>query len=697
MTPQAILILVIFFDASLIYILYSYNPHGAVNRFLCLLLIPITLTNLEMFFLATAMGTHQLDIALNMAILGNVFFFPLLYHFLYFFPRKKRPGRPALTFSFLYGIPLILAIGLLLTFNPGTSIIDLNQAVRQPISLLKTNATYYMFYVMLMIYIVAVLSLIPIRLKKILRLTLLDKERKNLILLSVGFIPLSLFLMFNYLIFQPLKSGMVFFIITAIGYTVFFIFLLLQFGFLDRKALIRVFVVYPILIALLVSLYSQLFYSIHEGLAGFFNIPVAFIQSFEILIFVLALTPLIEYLEKKIGGIFRQSLLNIHQIFTLTTTRLVQIIDLPSLDQELYKLFIGEFHLEQYFLLIRTGDRKYFRIQSKHEKFQPVAGSSEMVKRLQSGNKILTLEQLALSWDGGWELEFLDRQRINLLVPLFDSGDLTAILLLGDPAVTRPWHSQEVKELELFASGLPLVIARCWSYNRAIEMEQKQARIEKLAVLNELALGVAHEIRNPLSIISTSAETIHKKDLSKEDVERLSVYIQEETERVSKLLDRMLSSFRQIDIEHEPTPLYPVVERVFELVGPPAQKKGIHLDLLCPDHSLKAVIDKQVLTQVCLNMLLNAIDALQEKGEIKAELCQNRNQAEIRFVDNGTKIPTAIRSKIFDPFFTTKERGTGLGLSVSRSLVKDADGDLTLIDSKTGNIFQILLPMAGEN
>ncbi|RKX81719.1 MAG: hypothetical protein DRP57_11485, partial [Spirochaetes bacterium] len=105
MTISAVLILLFTLNIALIYIIYSYNPLGSLNRFLSLLLIPITLTNLEMLFLYSARESMPMRIGLNMAIFGIIFFFPLFYHFSYYFPRKKIQHFSKRLFIFLYILP----------------------------------------------------------------------------------------------------------------------------------------------------------------------------------------------------------------------------------------------------------------------------------------------------------------------------------------------------------------------------------------------------------------------------------------------------------------------------------------------------------------------------------------------------------------------------------------------------------------
>ena len=239
-----------------------------------------------------------------------------------------------------------------------------------------------------------------------------------------------------------------------------------------------------------------------------------------------------------------------------------------------------------------------------------------------------------------------------------------------------------------------MVIERCNTHSQAIEIEKKQARIEKFAVLHEITSGVAHEIRNPMSIISTSAETIATKDLPEGERKKLAGYIQEETSRGSRLLKNILSIAPQkSNIHNMSTDVKQVISHTFELIASHAQKKDLSLRIIIKAERIIALIDKEALTQVCINILLNAIEATPYGGYVLAIINKaGVGQVEIRIANSGTPISEEIRKKIFDPFITTKPNGTGLGLSVSQRLIKEAGGSLQLIDDEKETVFQVILP-----
>lgn len=695
MIINAILVLLFTLDIALIYLIYSYNPAGSLNRFLSLLLIPITLTNLEMLFLYSARESMPVEIGLNMAIFGIIFFFPLFFHFSYFFPRRKIRRQSNRLLIFLYILPVAMGVVLILTYKSQTSIISFKDII-QPQRYIQRNPVYFSIYSAVLVYLLFLLSLTVFRLAKSLKLKLLKRERKNVIMVLAGFIPLSLILLFNNFIFLPLKGGIYFYLVGSGIYTVYFLILIFQFGYIDRKAVLRFFIIYPTLLFIILFFYNKVLSPLNSILINFLFISRSFLTILELMLFFALSVPLIRFLENRIGFLLTPSPINIHEILSLAGPKLAEIIDITELDHFLIKLFIEDLHVKQFYFLI--GDKNLKKYHSFHqsdiELSFPLKG--ELTNKLKELHKICDLQKIALSWEKGQELALLDKYRINLIVPLFIEKNLTAICLIGEPGVARPWHQNEVEEMEIFFSGIPVIIGRWYTHTKAIEMEQKQARIEKIAVLNAITSEVAHEIRNPLSIISTSAETIASKNLSKSDTIRLALDIQEETERMSKLLKRLLSLPTQRKINHSQTDLREAVNRTFKLISQKAREKQIHLEFSCNSKDCSAMINREAFIQVCLNLSLNAIEKLPEKGTLSAVINNNRDTIDVLFIDNGPAIPSEILPKIFEPFFTTKPQGTGLGLAVSKRIINEAGGTIKVTSTAGETTFSITLPQSAN-
>ncbi|MCD6123164.1 MAG: hypothetical protein J7K04_15110 [Spirochaetales bacterium] len=691
MTISAVLILLFILNIALIYIIYSYNPLGSLNRFLSLLLIPITLTNLEMLFLYSARESMPMEIGLNMAIFGIIFFFPLFYHFSYYFPRKKIQHFSKGLFIFLYILPVLMGIALILTYKQESSVIYFKDFIR-PQRYIQKNPVYFSIYSAVIVYLLILLSVTVFRLSKSLKLKLLKRERKTVIMVLTGFIPLSLILLFNNFIFLPLKGGIYFYLAGSGIYTIYFLILIFQFGYIDRKAVSRFFIIYPAFLFIILILYNKVLTPLNSALINYLFIPGSFLIILELMLFFAFSVPIIRIFENRIGFILSSSPINIHEILSMAGPKLAEIIDITELDRFLVKLFIQDLHVKQFYFLIGDTNLKEYRSLHQNDKEFNFPVKGELTAKLKELHKICDLQKIALSWENGQELALLDKYRISLIVPLFMEKDIRAICLIGEPGVARPWHQQEIEEMEIFFSGIPVIIGRWLTHTKAIEMEQRQARIEKIAVLNAITSEVAHEIRNPLSIISTSAETIASKELSKADIIRLALDIQEETERMSNLLKRLLSLPTQSKISHSQTDLREAIKRTFKLISQKAQEKQIHLKFSCTSEDCSALINREAFIQVCLNLTLNAVEELPENGTLSAVINKNKDTVDVLFIDNGPGIPPEIMPKIFEPFFTTKTKGTGLGLVVSKRIINEAGGTIKVTSKAGKTVFSITLP-----
>ncbi len=691
---ESTLILLFIFDIALIVLIYSYNPAAPTNRFLSLLLIPITLTNLTILFLHSAQENLPVRIGLNIAIWSVIFFFPLFYHFSFYFPRKSIQKNTLPKLLVFYITPIIIGVLNLISvgFEPDIRFFNRIFALT---SAAHAESGLYLYHFLMLIYILILLTLTTRRLIRSLKLPILKKERQTIFLILTGFIPLSFILLFNYLLFYPLGWGIYLYLIASTTYTVFFLFLLLQFGYIERKSLVRVFIIYPLVIGGLLLLFQFFLSDFNELLIDLFNINNAFLMSVEILVFFAVLSPLIRSLENLLGSSMFPIRTNFHEALRDASIELVHIINLYDLDKFLSKLFLGELKLTHFFFLAKDDQSHRFQtLKHAPSKYKPEFSEyGELVVKLKKEKKILDIQQLSLSWSGGKELRILDYFKITIVVPLVEKNDLVGILLLGEPGVAQTWHFPEIEALELFASGLSITIARCKMHRHALDIEKRQSNLEKLAVLSELSSGVAHEIRNPMSIIATSAETIVNKELSPEETKKIAGYIQEETKRMSYLLNKILLSFSpQTDLNNASTDVCEVISHTFNLVGSQARKKNLRLVCNCKANESKAYIDWAALTQVCLNIILNAIEATPQNGTIEARIKNKSDTVQIRFINDGEVIPESIRQQIFNPFFTTKENGTGLGLPVSKRLIQEAGGQLRILPSKEKTIFQITLP-----
>jgi len=202
---------------------------------------------------------------------------------------------------------------------------------------------------------------------------------------------------------------------------------------------------------------------------------------------------------------------------------------------------------------------------------------------------------------------------------------------------------------------------------------------EKLSSLGRMAAGVAHEINNPLSSILINAHLLAEETVKEKRLKDNIDLIIEETSRCSAIVKDLLHFSRQTEPVKVPGDINRVVEKVILLLKNQFLLQNINITKNLAPALPKVIIDESKIEQVFTNVMMNALDALPEEGELSIEsrFAANPDRVEVMFRDNGCGIPEKEIGKIFDPFFTTKgTKGTGLGLSVSYGIIRQHGGKI---------------------
>ncbi|HUK87005.1 MAG TPA: ATP-binding protein [Terriglobales bacterium] len=202
----------------------------------------------------------------------------------------------------------------------------------------------------------------------------------------------------------------------------------------------------------------------------------------------------------------------------------------------------------------------------------------------------------------------------------------------------------------------------------------QMSRAEHFATLGELAAGLAHEIRNPLAGIA-GVMNIVARDLPASSAARDVVGdVQQEIQHINRIVSDLLSLARPKPPELRPADLNATAEHAFTLARQQASAREIDFDLVRAEGLPLVEHDVGQIQQVVLNLLLNAIQAIEREGKVGLRLGQQNGHATITVSDTGRGIPAEHLPNIFRPFYTTKRQGTGLGLSLARRIVEEHGG-----------------------
>jgi signal transduction histidine kinase len=278
----------------------------------------------------------------------------------------------------------------------------------------------------------------------------------------------------------------------------------------------------------------------------------------------------------------------------------------------------------------------------------------------------------------------------NRRVPLAAAGQAVAgpavVLLSVDILETLPGGPA--------GAGGILVRVRDPEAQRKIGRELQTA--DRLSAISRITSGVAHEVKNPLNAILLHVEVARSKlSRGETDVTEQMEIISREILRLDRVVRTFLDFTRPVELQLDNVPLQELVREIVELARPQTDAANIRVSVQQEADGVEVRVDRDLLKQAVLNVVVNAMQAMPEGGELRFESSASKDTAELRISDTGPGIPPELRDKIFRLYFSTKSEGSGIGLAMTFRIVQIHDGtiDFTSEPGK-GTTFLICLPIA---
>jgi signal transduction histidine kinase len=219
---------------------------------------------------------------------------------------------------------------------------------------------------------------------------------------------------------------------------------------------------------------------------------------------------------------------------------------------------------------------------------------------------------------------------------------------------------------------------------------------DRLAAISKISGGVAHEVKNPLNAILLHVEVARAKlGRGDSDVAPEMDIISREILRLDRVVRTFLDFSRPVELKLDNIPVHTLVGEIVDLAKPQAASANIRVDMRQEAEGVDVRVDKDLLKQAVLNVVVNAMQAMPNGGELRFDSSVKGDTAEIRVSDTGGGIPQELRDKIFRLYFSTKNKGSGIGLAMAFRIVQLHDGtiDFTSEPGK-GTTFLIRLPIA---
>ena len=285
---------------------------------------------------------------------------------------------------------------------------------------------------------------------------------------------------------------------------------------------------------------------------------------------------------------------------------------------------------------------------------------------------------------------FLEESRCQACFGLISRGRLRGVLLVGPASSGRALLGQELD----FFSALSGLLA---GLVESAALEGQVQHADRLSTLGVLAASMAHEIRNPLASISVFMQMLPERRGDEAFMEKFLRLVPAEVNKLVHLTDELLDLARPATRAPRVVDLGMLCQRERQLIGHQFRKRQVRLTVDAPAGILVHGVEAQ-LSQVILNLLINALEASPEGGLVELSIQRRETEALLAARDQGPGIRPERMGQLFEPFFTTKEHGNGLGLATSRRIVESFGGQIAACNRNGGGAeFTVRLPLAQES
>jgi two-component system sensor histidine kinase HydH len=685
-------------------VVLSSKPKDMAHQLFACFVLSFATWNMGELIMISSVNPYRAILGVRVIFVGLTFAPLFFLHFSFVFPSKeKSEWVKGFKLFLLYLIPMALVVTFFLTFR-----IDIERFKE------LRNVLYYGLLfeepLILLIFLgsIALFSGICIywgikNLIQSLRTTRIPKQKLQIKYLIFGIVSMAIVGTIINLSNYFLKLGWpIFFLASLYSILVsfFFAIALIKYRLLDIHLLIRGGILYSFVSGLILAIYILIIKNIGEALSQRAYGRSLLVESALILALVFLLLPFQRKVGDWIDRFFYMERVRFRTKLSEFSRTLTELVDLDEVAKITVHFITQALHVDSV---------AFFFLKNEMNEYRPIFGTplhDEMiyssqhpfVKRMESNGRAVDLEHLRGSEGEVEEIDDLIKKGWVVVAPIFLKERLLGgFILLGKKRSEKDYTVEELELLEAFSNQTALAISRALIY-REMSLKDKQImQAEKMAAIGELAAGIAHEIRNPLGIISGSAETV-RKHADRKIREEMINYILEESKRINRLIGTFLDFARTKEPKLVSCDLREVLEKTLLLLSPQANTLGVEIKKEIPQKLLQVSIDPDQMRQAFTNLGVNALEAMPQGGVLKVTVLENaKGKIMLRFSDTGKGIPKEVQAKVFDPFFTTKEGGTGLGLSIVHRIITQHGGDISVEGEEgRGSIFTISLPLERE-
>ncbi|MBN1465920.1 GAF domain-containing protein [candidate division KSB1 bacterium] len=442
-----------------------------------------------------------------------------------------------------------------------------------------------------------------------------------------------------------------------------------------------------------------------QYLSQFPEVNEELIEGLLLIALVFAFQPFRSMLQTRLDKIFFRDRYYYQQFLRELSDSISGIVDLEQLLQTIRHSMVATLKVTECTIIILHKDDDHLAVVKK-------SGDAEfphlslLISALQETRHFRPRRQL----NDHRVFAALKGNNLALAMPVYFQQDIRGLIALAEKETGNPFSDDELDVLQTFANQIGLAIENARLVQERFELIERIHQAEKSTSLGQLATTMSHELKNPLSSIKTIVQVLHEK-AEGEERQDLNL-VMTEINRLHGILEKLLSYARPAETSTERIDVGLIIEEVLALLKHQAHQENIMLDFQRPDSMPALIAKRQSIREIVFNIVLNAIQAVEQDGTVRVSLSVGNLPACIErqnkmkdvtcliFIcqDDGPGIANEFYEKIFEPFYTSKTVGTGLGLAIVKRNVNELNGVIDVkSNARSGTSFTVYLPVTLEN
>ncbi len=413
--------------------------------------------------------------------------------------------------------------------------------------------------------------------------------------------------------------------------------------------------------------------------------------------------------EKAVEQLFFKNKYNYRDTIGQFSKAMVSILDIESLSKKIIETITQTMGVEKASLFLWDEEKGEYRLTESKGVPPPtpiLSREDPLARYLKKFGEIIVREELAKGTnipELKKVVETMSSLGAEVSIPFISREKLIGMMNLSHKFNKEIYSQEDFELLSALANQTAIAVENARLYEDLKKSKSYIRRADRLASLGTLTAGLAHEIRNPLVAIKTFTQLLPERLEDEEFRNQFLPIASNEVDRISVLINELLDFAKPSEPKFEFEDVNKILDGMILLVSTESRKKNIQIVKNFENNLPLVSLDREQMKQVFLNILLNAIEATPENGQITVKTRSFSKPggdpyAQVEITDTGKGIPEEYLEDIFNPFFTTKSKGSGLGLSISTQIVQEHRGYIS-VESQVnkGTSFFINLPLKQEH